>query len=467
MHFYSTLSDAFLKTSVYSQIPADEVLDRQRFIVFRIFSFTALLACIGVFSKMILSLTVINWLPFAVLSLGIIVLANYLRIKTTTSLEGAYRIMLLACLILLHCVAYSCGGIRTGGTFFLTAVIIYAFMLLGKRGGWLITSLAIVHVLVIFYMSTYTSATSFSLFEERLDLINEDFLTNILLTFVLISALSSYLQSGENVVIRRVIEAKVELERANFALMQRNETLERKNEELDKFASVASHDLRAPLRAIGSLTDMVLEDENDLSFDGKEKMNIIRKRVHRMDHLLAALLEYSRINRTEHVKADVEVSNLFVGIIAKHCKPEQQLNHHISNGFPVLHTSPVALERVFDEIIGNAIRFNTQETAEIEITCLKVDGVWQFSVKDNGPGIDSQFKEKVFIIFQTLQARDSFESNGAGLAIAKKFVDDVGGKLWFTNDQDQGVTFHFTWPAAELERVAKLHPITPLYSKTA
>jgi len=343
----------FLKRTIYRQINADEVIERQRFVVFRIFTYTALLVCISVASKMLLTLGKINWLPFAVLTLGFVVLVNFIRIHRKEQLKSAYFIMFLACLVLLHCVAYSCGGIRTGGTFFLTAVIIYSFMLLGRNGGWLITSLATVHILVIFYLSTYTDVTSFSLFEDRLDLINEDFLTNILLTFVLIAALSNYLQSGRNVVIRRIVEAKLELEKKNAELVKRNSDLEKKNIELDKFASVASHDLRAPLRAIGSLSDMILEDEESLSYDAKSKIQIIRKRAHRMDHLLSALLEYSRADRQTKPAALVDVNSLLVGLFAKHAA-KKDVEFLVSDTMPVMITPPASLERVFDELISNA-----------------------------------------------------------------------------------------------------------------
>lgn len=449
MRINSFFFKRFLKDSVFSQIPSEQVIERQRFVVFRIFSLIALVVCVSVFAKMVLTLSNVNWLPFAVLSLGIVIIINYLRISKFSELPVAYVIMMSSCLLLLHIVAYSCGGIRTGGSFFLIAVIIYGYMLLGKKGGLILTCAALVHVGLMFYFSTFTNLTSFSLFENKIDLINEDFLTNIILSILLVSALSSYLQSERNVVIRRILESKKELELINIELKNRNQALEKKNAELDKFASLASHDLRSPLRAIGSLSDMILEDDTTLNSNSKEKLTLIRNRSHRMDRLLSALLEYSRADRKSSDLANTDVNSLVLNLKIKFAD-NRQIHFNIASSLPSLYTSPICLERVFDELIKNAIQFNLKEHIHLEISAARVQDHWQFSVKDNGPGIDDAFKEKVFIIFQTLQNRDSHESAGAGLAIAKKIVNENQGNIWITSNQDVGVTFHFTWKEASI-----------------
>ena len=438
------------KERVFESIPQNEVLERQRFVVYRIFSVTAVLVCVGVASKMLLTLKS-NWLPYTVLCLGAVILLNYLRVTIKSNLRLAYIVMLVACLVLLHTVAYTCGGIRTGGTFFLSAVIIYAFMLLGKKGGWFFTTAAALHVLVQFYLSTYTDLTSFSLFEEKINLINEDFLVNILLTFTLIAALSSYLQSGRNVVIQRILDNNLQLEENNKLLEANNRTLEKKNEELDKFASVASHDLRAPLRAIGSLTDMVLEDEENLSFDSREKLNIVRKRAHRMDNLLSALLDYSRADRRTDHQAKVDLNALMVGLLTKHNKNEK-VKILVPKNLPTLYTSPVKLEKVLDILIDNALKFNNKENPIVKVDVENEKEQFIFRVSDNGPGISPEFQQKVFVIFQTLEARDKMESTGAGLAIAKKIVEEHQGTLSISSSgENDGSTFEFTWKASDYQ----------------
>jgi signal transduction histidine kinase len=449
MKLLSSLLNHLLQQAVYQQIPSEQVVERQRFVVFRIFSFTAVVVCLSVFVKMCLTLDNVNWLPFAVLSLGIIILLNYIRVKSHLQLPKAYIIMMASCLVLLHCVAYTCGGIRTGGTFFLMAVIIYGYMLLGRKGGHFLTAAALLHVAIMFFLSTYTELTSFSLFEDKIGLINEDFLTNIVLSIVLISALSSYLQSERNVVIRRVLESKRELELINIELTNQNLALEKKNAELDKFASLASHDLRSPLRAIGSLTDMVLEDAKGFENDTIEKLQIIRKRTHRMDNLLSALLDYSRADRKNINIASIDIGSVVESVKQKYIA-NKSIRFSISEGLPTLITSQFQIERVFDELVKNAIQFNKNENIIIEIAGARIQDYWQFSVKDNGLGIDDAFKEKVFVIFQTLQTRDSHESAGAGLAIAKKIINENNGMVWITSNLDCGVTFHFTWKEAQV-----------------
>lgn len=433
------------KERVLKSIPEAEVLEKQRFVVFRIFSATAILVCMAVAMKMLLTLKS-NWLPYSVLATGGVILINYLFVGLKTKLQQAYIIMLVSCLVLLHIVAYTCGGIRTGGTFFLTAVIIYAFMLLGRKGGWAITIAAGIHVLILFFLSSYTDLTSFSLFEEKVQLINEDFLVNIFLTFLLIAALSSYLQSGRNVVIQRIVETNKQLAENNRLLAVQNAALEKKNEELDKFASLASHDLRSPLRAIGSLSDMILEDDQQLHPESLSKLNLIRQRAHRMDKLLSALLEYARAGNQPATLGEVNLNAMFIGLKVKHQRNE---NIQISTRFESEHLITYAgqLEKVFDILLDNAIRFNDKQEVIIQVDGKRDGEFFSFCVSDNGPGIPEAFHQKVFVIFQTLAARDTIETNGAGLAIAKKIVQEQGGLIRIISDaQTTGCKVYFTWP---------------------
>lgn len=433
------------KEHVLKSIPEEEVLEKQRFVVFRIFSVTAILVCVAVALKMLLTLKS-NWLPYSVLATGGVILINYLFIGLKTKLQRAYIIMLVSCLVLLHIVAYTCGGIRTGGTFFLTAVIIYAFMLLGRKGGWAITIAAGIHVLILFFLSSFTDLTSFSLFEEKVQLINEDFLVNIFLTFLLIAALSSYLQSGRNVVIQRIVESNRQLAENNRLLAIQNAALEKKNEELDKFASLASHDLRSPLRAIGSLSDMILEDDQELHPESRSKLKIIRQRAHRMDKLLSALLEYARAGNNAESLGEVDLSALFLGLKGKH---QQSENIQIHTRFEIerLITPGGQLEKVFDILLDNAIRFNDKNNVVIHVDGKREGAYFSFCVSDNGPGIPEAFHQKVFVIFQTLAARDTVETSGAGLAIAKKIVQEQGGQIQvISGSQESGCKIRFTWP---------------------
>lgn len=455
--YLSTLSFKVLhwvrKDQVFQTLPTEDVIDRQRFVVFRLFSFTAVLVCVAVATKMLVTLKS-NWLPYSVLATGGFLMVNYLRLKPGDSLRRAYVSMLIACLVLLHLVAYTCGGIRTGGTFFLTAVIIYAFMLLGRNGGWWITAAAGLHIGILFYFSSFTNLTSFSLFEENIKLINEDFLVNILLTFLLISALSSYLQSGRNVVIQRIVETNQMLAEQNRLLESQNAALEKKNEELDKFASVAAHDLRSPLRAMASLADMVLEDDLQMSEESKHKLDLIRQRSHRMDKLLSALQDYARAGSRPESKGWVNLDALVLGLKVKH---QHSAAVQIQSTVPQqeILTYPGLLEKVLDLLLDNAIRFNDKTLKLVSIEATLEGKFMQFSVRDNGPGIPKEFHQKVFVIFQTLSARDQVDTSGAGLAIARKIVQEQGGQMHLYSESEvQGCEFRFSWPFDESQKEA-------------
>lgn len=447
--YVRSLLKKFRKDHIYQEIPYTEVMERQRFVVFRIFTVIAILVCVSVASKMLLTLGMINWLPFTILLLGLIILLNYFSISKRENLKRSYAIMMVSCFVLLHLVSYTCGGIRTGGTFFMSAVIIYSFMLLGSRGGWIMTIACGIHIIYLFLLATYTDLTSFSLFQDRIDLINEDFLVNILLTFAMISALSSYLQSGRNVVIQSLVDAKNTLEAQNALLEKNNRALEKKNAELDKFASVASHDLRSPLRAIGSLTDMILEDDQTLCFDTHEKLKIIHGRVNRMDHLLTALLEFSRADRKNQEISKVDTRDLILGLLVKHANG-REIKYELPSELPLIKTFPLKLEAVFSALIKNAIQFNHQEIPSIQFSVSSEFGKYKFTISDNGPGIHPDFHEKIFVIFQTLEARDKLESTGAGLAIARKIVEENGGTICLESNIGEGSRFIFTWNAEEI-----------------
>ncbi len=456
-NYLSTLSGSVLhwirKDQVFLTLHNDDVIERQRFVVFRLFSFIAVLVCVAVATKMLVTLKS-NWLPYCVLVAGAFLLVNYLRLKPGDSLRRAYSLMLVGCLILLHLVAYTCGGIRTGGTFFLTAVIIYAFMLLGRSGGWLITAAAGLHIGLLFYFSSYTQLTSFSLFEENIQLINEDFLVNILLTFLLISALSSYLQSGRNVVIQRIVENSQKLSEQNRLLEAQNAALEKKNEELDKFASVAAHDLRSPLRAMASLADMVLEDDLQMADESKHKLNLIRQRAHRMDKLLLSLQDYAKAGSRPESKGWMNLEALVLGMKVKH---QHSSLVKIETNVPQqeILTYPGLLEKVLDLLIDNAIRFNDKPLKMVNIEAKQEGDLLQFSVRDNGPGIPPEFHQKVFVIFQTLAARDQVDTSGAGLAIARKIVQEQGGQMNIYSDPAKhGCEFRFSWPLVKAPKEA-------------
>jgi signal transduction histidine kinase len=437
------LKDKIVKQHVFDSLPQDDIMDRQRFIVFRLFSIFGSFICLAIAFREYVDLEYYSLNIYLVVILSVFLIINYLRINHAIQLKIASTLMLIATIFLLHVVSYTSGGIQNAGTLFYGVVIIYAFMLLGSKGGVFITSIVFLNGIYIYYISNYTNLTSNSLFQGNQKLINNDFITNLIFTSVLFAVLSDYMQNGRKHLISHLIKTRDEVKEKNEALFVNNNILEKKNLELDKFASIASHDLRSPLRAIGSLSDMILEDDANLSNDTKERLGIIRNRVHRMDELLNALLDYSRADRGVKKLAITDVNQLIPQIIErrKNEKPVIVSTHNL----PIFKTNSSKLEQVFDILITNSIRFNKEKQVNIEISSTETEKHFSFLVKDDGPGIDPKFHDKIFVIFQTLETRDKFESSGAGLAIAKKIVDENGGMIKVNSNIGEGSCFEFTW----------------------
>ena len=142
-------------------------------------------------------------------------------------------------------------------------------------------------------------------------------------------------------------------------------------------------------------------------------------------------------------------------------KPEN-VNLEIGPGMPEIVTDKTRLSQVFSNLIGNAIKYNDKEIKEIKISVNDQPEGWTFSVKDNGPGIESQYHEKIFVIFQTLNRRDDVESTGVGLAIVKKIIEDQGGKIWVESELGKGSDFRFFWPRAKKQKDSVLIAATIL-----
>jgi PAS domain S-box-containing protein len=225
--------------------------------------------------------------------------------------------------------------------------------------------------------------------------------------------------------------------------------LARSNQELDQFAYVASHDLKAPLRGIANLSQWIEEDLGDnLGAENKSQMDLLRGRVHRMEALIDGILQYSRAGR---VKAKPEMID--TGLLAKEVieliAPPPDVTINVALRMPTIRTEKVPLQQVFMNLIGNAVKHARSDDARIDVTWADVGDFYEFSVTDNGPGIAPQYHERIFGIFQTLEARDKVEGTGIGLSVVQKIVEAKGGRVRVISDVGQGATFSFQWPKAE------------------
>ncbi len=242
-----------------------------------------------------------------------------------------------------------------------------------------------------------------------------------------------------------------ERKKAEIQLNEYLSDLEKTNKELDKFAYIVSHDLKAPLRAIGNLTDWITQDSADnLTDESKENFQIIKGRVKRMEQLINAILEYSKVSKhkgTQELFSFNEIIHNAVDLAGtdSNCKIE------ISGTMPEYYGDKVKYQQVFMNLISNGIKHNNKEQKKIEICCREEGKFWEFMIKDNGPGIDKRFHEKVFVIFQTLKARDEFESTGIGLSIVKKIVEEAGGSIRIESTPGEGAAFYFTVPKNQID----------------
>jgi signal transduction histidine kinase len=179
---------------------------------------------------------------------------------------------------------------------------------------------------------------------------------------------------------------------------------------------------------------------------------MLKGRVERMEGLINGILDYSRADRVKSPNVEISVGEL-ISEIAEMVISDDKVQLNIKNEMPVIFTEKMKLQQVFSNLITNAIKHNDKEVPTIDIYCKEDGDNYIFEVVDNGPGIEQQFHDKIFVIFQTLQARDTFESTGVGLAIVKKIVDEVGGKIWVESQLNIETRFIFQWPKNNISSI--------------
>ncbi len=240
-------------------------------------------------------------------------------------------------------------------------------------------------------------------------------------------------------------EKASQLEWANQELLKITSLLKKRNQELDHFAYVTSHDLKAPLRAIANLATWLSEDlEDQIPEENQQQLKLMQSRVKRMDGLIQGLLEYSRVGRKNIPAKTINVGDL-VNEAIDSLSPPPEFEIIVTDNMPRLKTEALLLQQIFSNLISNAIKYHHLGKGKIVISVKEQDQFYEFAVSDDGLGIDPQYHDRIFTIFQTLQARDTVESTGIGLSIVKKIVESQGGKIWVESQLGEGATFYFTW----------------------
>lgn len=227
---------------------------------------------------------------------------------------------------------------------------------------------------------------------------------------------------------------------------ERTAELQSVNKELREFAYIVSHDLKAPLRGVNQLAQWLAEDYGQ-AFDeeGKERLNLLMGRVRRMDNLIEGILHYSRIGRLKEKAECIDLAELVEDAVQA-LSPPSHIKITVEPELPTLEGDRTRLGQIFLNLLSNAIKFMDKPAGVVQVGCRDDEKAWQFWVKDNGPGIDPKYHEKIFQIFQTLTPRDQRENTGIGLTLVKKIVESYGGKIWLESQVGKGTIFFFSLP---------------------
>ncbi|MGY6647520.1 sensor histidine kinase [Wenyingzhuangia sp. IMCC45574] len=219
-----------------------------------------------------------------------------------------------------------------------------------------------------------------------------------------------------------------------------------KNLELEKFAYITSHDLKAPLRGISSLATFIKEDlEDGLTEDVKSHVDLMQGRIEHLENLITGILHYSRIGKILIESIDL---NLMVKQELENYVTLKNVVFNIDENLPVINGDKIQLSQVVSNLISNAIKHNDKEVCMINISCLEDSEHYIITFKDNGPGIEMQYHEKIFDVFQTLDSKDTPDNTGIGLSIVKKIIEKHNAKIWVESNGKLGSKFIISYSKA-------------------
>lgn len=224
--------------------------------------------------------------------------------------------------------------------------------------------------------------------------------------------------------------------------------LRRSNAELEQFAYVASHDLKAPLRGISNLASWIEEDIGDaMTAESKKHLGLLNNRIDRLGALLEDLLQYSRAGRETNEIRTVDLAEDLPELF-RLVSANDRFNLELENRMPKLETAAAPIEQIFRNLISNAIKHHDKDKGTLTIVSRRLGDRYEFIVRDDGPGIAPEYQERIFGMFQTIRSRDEVEGSGIGLSVSKKLVESVNCSIWVESSPEtqRGAAIHFTWP---------------------
>ena len=245
--------------------------------------------------------------------------------------------------------------------------------------------------------------------------------------------------------LKREIEDR---KRAEEALKQKTEALARSNQELEQFAYVASHDLQEPLRMVTSYVQLLARRyQNRLDSDAEEFINFAVDGATRMHTLINGLLAYSRVGTRGKPFEPTNCETILQQSLDNLKMTMEESGAVVTHdSLPTVMADDLQLGQLFQNLIGNAIKFHGEEPPRVHVSAKPDGNQWVFSVRDNGIGIAPEFTERIFIIFQRLHGKEKYPGTGIGLAVCKKIVECHGGRIWVESELGKGATFYFTLP---------------------
>lgn len=245
-----------------------------------------------------------------------------------------------------------------------------------------------------------------------------------------------------------VTASRDRLEMVNETLVRQTEELARSNADLEQFAYVASHDLQEPLRMITGYTQLLAKRYGDkLDQNANEYIAYAVEGAKRMQRLIHDLLDYSRVGTKGKEFAPADCQTIVTKTLRTLQPAIQESAATITHdSLPTVTGDAAQLTQLFQNLIANAIKYRDSKPPVVQVSCKQEGGHWLFSVRDNGIGIDPQYANRIFVIFQRLHGRDKYAGTGIGLAVCKKIVERHGGRIWVESELGDGATFHFTIP---------------------